>query len=93
MLIGGGATDAIATALAYSRGPQADNSQLYDVQFVSTAVAVLAFAYLCTAVRCPKCGAKWIWMGVNGKLSPKSLDTLVTLDHCPTCGHAAIPPP
>lgn len=88
LLIGGGATDVIVTLLAYSYGPLANNDQLYNVQAASTAAAILGFAYLCTRIRCPQCSAKWVWMGVSGKLNPKSLDTLLTLEKCPTCGYA-----
>lgn len=88
LLIGGGATDVVVTLLAYSQGSLAKNDQLYNVQAISTAVALLGFAYLCARIRCPRCGAKWVWMGVTGKLNPKSLDTLLTLESCPTCGYA-----
>jgi predicted RNA-binding Zn-ribbon protein involved in translation (DUF1610 family) len=86
-LIGGGVTDATVTLLAYSHGPLANNGQLYNVQAISTVLAALGFGYLCTRIRCPQCGAKWIWMGVTGKLNPKSLDTLLTLERCPKCGY------
>lgn len=87
-LIGGGATDAIVTLLlANPHGAFAHNEGMYDVQAMSTALALMGFVYLCTRVRCPQCGAKWIWMGVTGKLNPKSLDTLLTLERCPTCGY------
>jgi len=88
LLIGGGATDVIVTLLAYSHGSLANHDQLYNVQAISTAVALLGFAYLCARIRCPKCGAKWVWMGVTGKLNPKSLDTLLTLESCPLCDYA-----
>jgi len=87
LLVGGATTDAIFSFVVHSHGSLANN-----VQAASTALAALGFVYLCTGLRCPQCGAKWIWMGVTGKLSPKSLDTLATLERCPTCGYAGIPP-
>jgi hypothetical protein len=87
-LIVGGATDVIVTALAYARGSAANNDQMYNIQAASAAVAIIGFAYLCTRIRCPRCGAKWVWMGVAGKLHPKSLNTLLTLEKCPICGYA-----
>lgn len=86
-LIGGGATDVVVTVLAYSQGSLANNDQMYNIQAASAAVAIFGFVYLCVRIRCPQCGAKWVWMGVTGKLNPKSLDTLVTLEKCPTCGY------
>jgi hypothetical protein len=93
LLIGGGATGAIVTLLlADPHGAFANNQGMYDAQAVSTGLALAGFVYLCMRVRCPQCGAKWIWMGVTGRLRPKSLDTLVTLERCPTCGYAGTPP-
>lgn len=89
-LIGGGLADAIVTLIAYSHGPLANNGQLYNVQAASTVLAMLGFAYLCTQIRCPQCGAKWIWMGVTGKLNPKSVGAILTLDRCPKCGYAGL---
>jgi hypothetical protein len=93
LLIGGGATDAtVSFLLAAPHGSFAHKESMYVVQVVSTGASLLGFVYLCARVRCPQCGAKWIWMGVTGKLRPKSLDTLVTLERCPTCDYGGIAP-
>ena len=86
MLVGGAGTDMIVSFVPEVRAVTIAHGQFYNLQTVSILVAAVGFAYLCTRVRCPKCGAKWIWMAANGKL--KSLDALITLDRCPTCGFA-----
>lgn len=88
LLIGGAFTDAIVSFVVLLRRSVVNNNWLYDLQAASTALAAAAFVYLCVGIRCPQCGSKWIWMGVTGKLNPKSLDTLLTLERCPTCGHS-----
>ncbi len=87
LLIGGGTTSAVVTLLLGAHGAFANNEPVYDLRAASTTLALVGFAYLCTQVRCPQCRAKWIWMGASGKLNPKSLDTLATLEHCPKCGY------
>lgn len=86
LLVGGAATDMIVSFMPRVRTATMTQGQFYDLQLVGLVVAAAGFAYLCTRVRCPKCGARWIWMAANGKL--KSLDALVTLDRCPTCEFA-----
>jgi hypothetical protein len=88
LLIGGAVIGASVTFLPYLRAVASDFGQFYNVRALSTAVAAVGFAYLCIAIRCPKCGAKWIWMAVSGKLGARSLDALVLLNRCPTCGYA-----
>lgn len=87
-LFGGGATSTVVTfLLSKPHGAFVISEGVYNLRAVSTALALLGFVYLCTQVRCPRCRAKWIWMGVSGKLNPKSLETLVTLELCPKCGY------
>ncbi len=87
LLVGGAVTDAIVSFIAHSHGSAVDNSRRYNLQAVSVALAAAGFVYLCVGIRCPRCGTRWIWMAVTGKLNPKALDTLLTLERCPTCGH------
>ena len=44
-------------------------TRLNDLEPLLTVISLLGFVYLCASVRCPRCGAKWIWMAVNGKLA------------------------
>lgn len=81
LLIGGAATDMAASFIMR-------NNDLASLQVLSTAAAAAGFLYLCTRVQCPRCRAKWIWMAVSGKLGPRSLDALISLDQCPKCGYA-----
>jgi len=58
-----------------------------STQAISTAVAAAGFAYMCLMISCPRCGTRWIWLAVSGKLGARSLDSLLTLDKCPKCGY------
>jgi peptidoglycan/LPS O-acetylase OafA/YrhL len=86
LLVTGSAACLVVTYMAASHSPRVD--QWYGLQVLGMVIGFAGFVYLCAGTRCPQCGAKWIWMGVMGRLSPKSLDTLLTLERCPTCGYA-----
>ena len=42
-------------------------------------------AFACLRVRCPKCGARWVWMAVSQQNSREYGTWLITLPHCPKC--------
>jgi len=84
LLITGSAACFIVTYMAASHSPTI--TQWYGLQVVGMLVGMAGFVYLCTGVRCPRCGARWIWMAVTGKLGHKSLDAILTLERCPRCG-------
>lgn len=46
---------------------------------------VAGFVYGCTAIRCPNCGARWVWLGVSGKSSGQWLNWLLNQSSCPKC--------
>ena len=49
---------------------------------------LLAFGgltFACAAVRCPKCGARWVWMAVSQRSSSEYGTWLVALSRCPKC--------
>lgn len=85
LLIIGAAVGVAVSFIPYLRTEAAVSGRFNSLQAISTVAAVAGFVYLCMGVRCPRCGAKWVWMAVNGKLGAGSLDALVTLDRCPTC--------
>jgi hypothetical protein len=87
LLIGGAATSMAFSFVPYLHALAADRWQLEVLEPVSIAVSAVGFVYLCLAVQCPECRARWIWLAVSGKLKPPSLNTLVILDRCPTCGY------
>jgi len=52
---------------------------------------VITFAstlYLCLAVRCPKCGARWVWMALLKWHSPRWLRSLSSCPKCHFSGRA-----
>jgi hypothetical protein len=85
LLIIGSAVGIVVSFIPYPRTKAVVSGRLNSLQAISTVAAAAGFAYLCMSVRCPRCGAKWVWMAVNGKLDAGSLGALVTLDRCPAC--------
>ena len=53
---------------------------------VAFGLSISGFIYLCIAVRCKTCGAKWIWlMATKRPGNPGYLD--FRSDKCPVCGN------
>lgn len=50
-------------------------------------VGVLSFIFACSAIRCPKCNATWVWLGVSGKSSSEWLHWLLSRSKCPKCNN------
>ena len=48
-------------------------------------VALGAGIYGVTSIRCPKCGARWVWLGVSKSAASSWLVTLLVRDKCPLC--------
>lgn len=42
-----------------------------------------------TAVRCPKCRARWVWLGLSKQASDEWLTWLLSRSECPRCGYAS----
>ena len=85
LLVTGSGAGFVVTYMVASHLPNVNH--WYGLQVLGMVVGAAGFIYLCIGTRCPTCGAKWIWMGVTGKLNPASLDTLLTLECCPRCGY------
>lgn len=45
------------------------------------------FFYGCRAIRCPACGARWVWDAVSGRAVNAWLASLLRTPNCPSCGH------
>lgn len=60
-------------------------SKLIPLSIVASALGISGFVYLCVAVSCRECGAKWIWlMATRRPGDPRYVDS--GSDHCPACG-------
>ena len=51
----------------------------------SVLVGLAAIAFACGSVRCPRCGARWVWMVVNGEAHDAWVRWLSDLRRCPKC--------
>ena len=48
-------------------------------------VALGAGTYGVTSIRCPKCGARWVWVAMSKSAASSWLATLLVRDKCPLC--------
>jgi len=56
-------------------------------QIGGTAVGLAFFVYGCTSVRCPSCGARWVWDAMRRKSVNAWLPSLLGSRVCPVCGY------
>jgi len=55
------------------------------IDFWSPFFALGAFAFACFSIRCPKCGASWLWDAVSGMDFRKWEEWFWNLEECPSC--------
>jgi hypothetical protein len=48
-------------------------------------IALGAGIYAATSIRCPKCGARWVWLAVSKSHASSWMATLLGRDKCPVC--------
>lgn len=87
LLAMGGLVNVISIGLTGS-GSITTDSWLVKLQLPAALLALAGFVFLCMAIKCPNCGAKWIWMAVSGKLGSRSLDSVADLSACRVCGYS-----
>ncbi|MBT8078778.1 MAG: hypothetical protein KJO31_09365 [Gammaproteobacteria bacterium] len=64
------------------------SSALYALSSsLGVAIGLGGFVYLCVAIRCPDCGAKWIWL-MASKRRGDPLHWGWQNAACPVCGYA-----
>ena len=62
----------------------ADQFALVMLSAIVIGLGGLIFA--CSAISCPKCGARWLWRAVRTQPSGNWLHWLHSQDACPACG-------
>ena len=50
-------------------------------------LGLLSFVATWFSIRCPRCGAPWLWMAVSKQKHLQWLDWLYDQKVCPKCGH------
>jgi DNA-directed RNA polymerase subunit RPC12/RpoP len=86
LIASGGLVNLASIILVGSRAVTEEH-WLVSLQLPAALMALIGFVFLCMAIKCPKCGAKWIWMAVSGKLGAHPLDSLTDLSACRNCGY------
>lgn len=81
-VIGGGAS----TFYGLSYG-----SLLFPV-LIGIVLVGFGLVFACTAIRCPSCGARWVWLGFKGQNAMQWLPWLLNQAECPVCQGAIQPP-
>jgi len=57
------------------------------LKFGAALFSLGCFFYGCRAIRCPACGARWVWDAVSGRAVNAWLASLLRTPNCPGCGH------
>jgi predicted RNA-binding Zn-ribbon protein involved in translation (DUF1610 family) len=79
---------AIATGLAQI-GLQSVGTALEWTALIGAVSGLGALVFGSLAVRCPDCGARWVWMAVSERDHNEWMPWLLTLHACPRCGYGA----
>ncbi len=79
-----GATALIAAGYLLGQLP---NPVFFGLAALGTGVGLGGFAYLCHAIRCPACGAKWIWLMASRRPGSSGHWTWRS-DRCSLCGYS-----
>src|SRR3989442_13938875 len=69
-------------------------NSISPIQFAGTmigsvVVGLAALVFACSSVRCPRCGARWVWMAVSGEGHEAWVRWLSNLRRCPQCAEGA----
>lgn len=57
-----------------------------EMAFAGMGVSVSSLLLGCLSVRCPQCGAPWLWVAMSTQTMSTWLTWLTTLSACPRCG-------
>ena len=61
-------------------------AKLLSLSIATFILGAAGFAYLCLAIRCPDCGARWLWLLASRRPgSPAHFD--FRSDRCPLCAN------
>jgi hypothetical protein len=61
------------------------SNSLLPAIFSGMAAVAVGFVFACASIRCPFCGARWVWLGVNGQHSGQWFPWLMAQSTCPSC--------
>lgn len=56
------------------------------VMLAGVFLGIASFFFGCTAIRCPRCHARWFWQAVSAERSDRWIGWLLCLESCPACG-------
>lgn len=59
----------------------------FAVMLGGMALAVFGFAFACWSMRCPECGARWLWLAVRRQPTASWIEWLMKQARCPVCTH------
>ena len=48
-------------------------------------MAIVGFTFACSSIRCPACGARWLWLAVKEQRTGSWLAWLMSQTQCPIC--------
>ena len=60
---------------------------LFILVILGMVVIFLGFLFAVTAIRCPRCGVRWVWRAMAGEGSGQWLQSLLARSECPACNY------
>jgi hypothetical protein len=85
LMVGIIGVSAYLLALGRTRLDWVSPREAIGFQIASLIVFIASQVYICIAVRCPTCGARWVYMSLGATIWSKWVDWLVKLERCPRC--------
>lgn len=55
------------------------------LMLLSTMLAFVVIMFPCLSIKCPVCGARWLWLAISEKHEPGDFKWLLTRLACPVC--------
>ena len=77
----GCAVSAVGSFGQFSLAPE----QQFLVAMGGIVIAIAAGVFGLAAIRCPRCGARWIWLTIRKASASSWLMTLLSCQSCPVC--------
>jgi hypothetical protein len=60
----------------------------FIVAIGGVSLTAAGFLLACTAIRCPRCGKRWVWDAMRSQAAGRWLAALLSARLCPSCGYS-----
>ena len=63
-------------------------SVTFGLAIAGIMLGAAGFIFACASVRCPKCGARWLWLAIRYQPAGLWLLWVMNQQRCPTCNYS-----